>query len=123
MSWPAKIFLGAAMSWVASVALGLLFATMASGRFRLETLQLPGVIQVALVDSTAVALVVTPFAVWSLRTGVRNFFAYGTVLWIILALYDLLVIPRTGSYGPLGLFVLGVLGLVTMGLIPRQRSA
>ncbi len=122
MSWLTRIFLGAAMSWVASVALGLLFATMASGRFWLGGLRLPGVVPVALVVSTGVALVVTPIAVWSLRTGIKNCVVYGSILWIILAAYDVLVTPRSAGYGLYGLVLLAVVGLVILGLVPAPRD-
>ena len=120
MSMSNRIFLAAALSWIYSVTLGFLFAACTSGRFSLSTLRLPGVVPVALVVSTVIAIIITPIAVWSVRTGTKNLYRYGPILWIALATYELLVIPRTGAYGPYGLLFLGVLGLAILGLIPAK---
>lgn len=116
-----RVLLAAALSWSYSVTLGLLFAVSVSGRFSLSTLRLPGVVPVALIISTVASIVITPIAVWSLRTGVRNLRIYAPILWIVLAIYDLVVIPRTGAYGPYGLFLLGTAGLVVIGFIPATK--
>jgi len=118
MSWFNRLLLGTTMSWVGSATLGLLFAACASGRFSLNTLRLPAVAQVALIGSTIVSIIIAPLAVWSLRAGARNLCIYGPILWIILAAYVVLVIPRTGPFGLHGLFFLAILGLVILGSIP-----
>lgn len=123
MSMWNRVLLAAAISWGYAVTLGLLFAACASGRFSFSTLRLPGVIPVALVISTVVAIIMTPFAVWSVRTGTKNLCIYGPILWIVLAAYILLVIPRSGAYGPYGLLLLGVVGLIALGLIPAPKVA
>ena len=102
------------------MTLGLLFAACASGHFSIRTLRLPGVVPVALIISTAIAIGMTPIAVWSLRTGTRNLCTYGPILWILLAACDVLVIPRTGT-GPWGLIPLAILGLFVLGRIPATR--
>jgi len=116
-----RLLLAAAISWSYSVTLGLLFAACASGRFSFRTLRLPGVVPVALIISTVIAVVVTPVAVWSLRTGMKNLAIYGPILWIALATYEVVVIPRTGAHGPYGLLLFGVVGLAVLGLIPGTK--
>ena len=116
-----RVLLAAAMSWVFSVTLGLLFAACTSGRFWLGTLRLPGVIAVALMISTDAAIAMTPVAIWSVRTGGKNLLLYAPILWIMLATYDVLVVPRTGAYGPYGLLILGLIGSVILGFIPPAK--
>lgn len=113
-----RIMLAAALSWSYSLTQGLLFAVCASGRWSFSTLRLPGVVPVALIVSTAVAVVITPLAVWSVRTGVKNLYIYAPILWITLATYNVIVTPRSGFYGLYGLFLLGIVGLVILGFIP-----
>ena len=113
--------LGVVMSWTYSFTLGALFAVCTSERRSFSSLWLPGVFPVVLLGSTVVALCVAPIAVWSLRTGTKNLCIYGPILWIVLAAYILLVLPRTGAYGPYGLLLLGVAGLIALGLIPAAK--
>jgi hypothetical protein len=113
------MLLAAAMSWSYSATLGFLFAACASGRFSFDTLRLPGVVSVSLVSSTVIAIAMTPIALWSVRTGAKNLCIYGPILWVVLAAYILVLIPRTGAHSPYGLLLLGVVGLVVLGLIPR----
>jgi hypothetical protein len=116
-----RILLAGALSWGYSVSLGLLFASCASGRFSLSTLRLPGVVPVALIISTVVSIIITPIAVWSVRTGVKNLCVYAPILWIALATYDVLVVPKASAYGFYGLLLLGVIGLVVLGFIPAAE--
>ena len=118
-----RILVAAIMSWGYSVTLGLLFAIVVSEDHSPKDLLLPGVIPTALLGSTIVAIAITPLAIWSVRTGVRNLWFYGPILWAALAAYVLFAIPRAGHYGPYGLLFLAVFGLVALGLIPaRQRE-
>ena len=121
MSFLNRVLLAAAMSWSFSVTLGLLFAACASGNFSLNTLRLPGVVPVAVIVSTVVSAVVTPLTVWALRTGAKNLCVYGPILWIVLAVYEVVVVPRTGLFGLSGLLVLGLGGVVILGLIPSAK--
>jgi hypothetical protein len=121
MSMLNRVLLAAGISWVCAVTLRLLFAARASGRFSLNTLTLPGVIPVALIVSTVAALLMTPIAVWSVRTGVKNLSVYVPILWVVLAAYIVLVIPRTGAHGPYGLFLQGIAGAVILGFIPAAK--
>lgn len=121
MNWWNRILTAAVMSWGYSVTLGLLFATVLSESHSPRDLLLPGVIPVALIGSTMVAIAITPVAIWSVRTGGRNLWLYGPILWTALAAYVVFAIPRAGHYGPYGLLFLAVLGLVALGLIPARR--
>lgn len=114
-----RILVAAALSWFYSVTLGLLFA-IAAGNYSLGTLLLPGVVPVALLGSTVVSGLMTPLAFWTLRTGARNLWLYGPVLWIALAAYIVFAMPRAGHYGQYGLLFLAVLGLVVLGFIPAK---
>lgn len=116
-----RVVLAAGMSWAYSVTLGLLFAACAPGRFSLSTLRLPGVVPVAVIVSTVVSIVLTPAAVWSVRTGLKNLCTYGSILWVVLAAYEVFVMPRTGAYSPYGLFILAIIGLAALGFIPAAK--
>jgi hypothetical protein len=122
MSIVSRLAWAAAMSWIYSFTLGALFAVCTSERQSFSSLLLPGVLPVVLPGSTVVAIIMTPIAVWSVRTGTKNLCIYGPVLWIALAAYILLVIPKTGAYGPYGLFFLGVVGLILLGLISTPKA-
>jgi hypothetical protein len=115
-----RILIAAVMSWAYSVTLGLLFAVVVSEDHSLRTLTLPGVVPVALTGSTIVAIAITPVAIWSVRTGARNLWLYGPILWIALAAYVVFAIPKAGHYGQYGLLFLAVLGLVALGFIPAR---
>jgi hypothetical protein len=115
-----RILVAAVMSWAYSVTLGLLFATVLSENHSPRDLLLPGVVPATLVGSTIVAVAITPVAIWAVRTGVRNLWLYGPILWIALAAYVVLAIPRAGHYGQYGLLFLAVLGLVVLGFIPAR---
>jgi hypothetical protein len=116
-----RILLGAAISWVYAVTLGLLFAGCASGRFSFETLRLPGVVPVALIVATGASIAITPIAAWSVRTGARNLRIYGPLLWLALAGYIILVMPKAGAWGPPGLLCLSIVGLVALGFVPAAK--
>lgn len=113
-----RVLLAAVVSWLFSATLGLLFAACASGQLSFATLRVPGVAPIALVGSSLVALLFTPIVMWSLRAGIQNLCRYGPVLWLFLALYVVLVIPRIGIFGPIGLFVLALIGALVLGFVP-----
>jgi hypothetical protein len=118
-----RVLLAAAMSWSYSFTLGALFAVCTSERRSFSSLLLPGVLPVVLLGSTVIAIIVTPVAVWSVRTGTKNLCIYGPILWVVLAAYIFLVIPKTGADGPYGLIFLSVVGLIVLGLIPAPKAA
>jgi Na+/melibiose symporter-like transporter len=103
------------------VTLGLLFAVVVSEDHSLRSLMLPGIVPAALIGSTIVAIAITPVAIWSVRTGARNLWFYGPILWIALAAYVVFAIPRAGHYGQYGLLFVAVIGLVILGFIPAAK--
>jgi peptidoglycan/LPS O-acetylase OafA/YrhL len=117
-----RILLAAALTCAYSTTLAFLFAVTVSGNYSPRTLLLPGVVPVALIGSTIGSILVTPIAVWAIRTGRRNLWLYGPILWVGLAAYIVFAIPRTGHYGPYGLLLLAVLGLVVLGFLPERQS-
>ena len=117
-----RILVAAVISWTYSVTLGLLFAVAASENHSLRTLLLPAVVPVALIGSAIVAIAMTPVAFWSVRTGGRNLWFYGPILWIALAAYIVFVFPKVGYYGQYGLVFLAALGLVVLGFIPGELT-
>lgn len=123
MSMLKRILLATAISWIYSVTLGLLFGIVVSERHTPRDLLLPGIVPVALIGSTIVSIAITPLAIWSVRTGAKNLWLYGPILWIALAAYIAFAIPRAGHYGQYGLLFLAVLGLVVLGLIPTKVNA
>ncbi len=106
MSMVKRILLAAALSWVYSVTLGLVFAATLLGRLSLEPLALPGVIPVALLGSSIVAVAIAPLSMWALRAGARNLWTYGPALWVVLAAFAVAVAPKIGRYGPPALVLL-----------------
>jgi hypothetical protein len=115
-----RILVAAIMSWAYSVTLALLFAIVLSENHSPKDLLLPGVVPATLIGSTIVAIAMTPVAIWSMRTGTRNLWFYGPMLWITLAAYVVFAIPRVGHYGQYGLLFLAALGLVVLGFIPAR---
>ena len=117
-----RLLVAAATTWTLSVLLGLWFVVAVAGQFRLGTLLLPGVVPVAVIVSTAVSLLITPLAAWSMRTGRRNLRLFTPALWLVLAAYVALVIPRTGQLGLLGLLPIAVIGVTVVALIPPSDA-
>jgi hypothetical protein len=125
-----RVLVAAAMSWSFSVTLGLLFAVCVaspdlkeSGHFWFYALRLPGVVPVALIVGTAISILMTPLATWSVRTGVKNLLIYAPILWIALATYIFaaLVIWKNPAYGLYGVACLGAVGAAALGFIPPTR--
>ena len=112
-----RILLAVAMSLAFSLTLGLLFAAHASGHFSIQTLQLPGVVPVALIGSMVASILMLPFTIWAVRTGTKNLRTYAPMLWIALAAY-VLAVPGTGAYVLWGLALLATFGSVLLGFIP-----
>lgn len=110
------------MTWASAIALGLWFAVNASGKLDPSALLLPAVIPVALIVSSVGALLMLPFAIWASRTGWRNIYRYGPLLWSVLAVYVFFVLPSAGKVGLFGLVLLGAVGLVGLGLVPPRDS-
>jgi hypothetical protein len=86
-------------------------------------LRLPAVFPVALMTSTAISILITPVAIWSVRTGVRNLVIYAPILWIALAAYvfTVLVIWKNAAYGLYGVAFSGAVGAAVLGFIPATK--
>ncbi len=82
---------------------------------------LPGEVPVAFIGATITAIVMTPIAAWSVRTGARNLCLYGPILWIGLAAWLVAVVPRNPAYGEYSVLILGFVGLVFLGFIPARK--
>lgn len=121
MSRPNRVMLAAAMSWCFSVTLGLLFAVSFSGHFVFQMLLLPETSFIAIAVSTAISILLIPFAAWSIRTGPKNLRVYAPLLWVALAIYVVMVVPRSGNHGLYGLLFFAVAGLVILGFIPAAK--
>jgi hypothetical protein len=108
-----------------ATTLGALLAIVLSDDHSPGVLLFPAVAPVVLLASTLVAVLITPVTVWALRTGTKNLWRYGPVLWLVLAMYILFAIPHAGHYGQYGLVAIAVLGLIIIGCIPAtdQRSS
>lgn len=125
-----RVLLAAAMSWGFSVTLGLLFAVCVgsrdmrdSGRSSFDVLRLPGVVPDVLMIGTAISILITPVATWSVRTGVKNLLIYAPILWVALATYifTVLVIWKNAAYGLYGVAFLGAVGAAVLGFIPATK--
>lgn len=120
-----RILVAAALSWSFSSTLGVLYATGLFGKFALSSLRLPGVIQLSILFSSVISVVILPFAVWSLRAGLRNMLICTPLLWLSLATYIVVVIPRGANlfvgFYPYGLFALAIGGLILIGFLPAAK--
>lgn len=114
-----QILLGASVAWCGATLLGLLYAACASGRISLDTLRLPGVVPVALLISSGIALLMTPLVVWALKSGEKSLIAYGVALFALLVVYMVLVAPTNPEFGLYGSVLLGITGLVIIGFLHR----
>jgi hypothetical protein len=112
-----RLLLAALVSWLCSVTLGLWFAAWYTGRFRPEMLGVAGTVPIALMISTAGALLITPLAAWSARTGLRNLRGFVPTLWLVLAAGIVLGI------GVLGTFVVALAGVTAVGFVPPRDRA
>ena len=109
------------MSWAASVAAGLVFACFTTGQFSLETLALPAVVPVAVIGSTVIAVLITPFVAWAMRTGPKNLYTYGFVLWVVAVIYPIWAVPRMAQLGFYSSVALTVCGLILLGFVPARE--
>ncbi len=113
-----RILLGIGFSWVFSFTLGLTFVFCAFGK---DALTLPAVFRMALSVSTLISLLFAPLAIWAAKTGARNLFIYGPILWLILAAHIVIGVKHRLALTQASLFILSVVGLVVLGLIPRRK--
>lgn len=84
-------------------------------------LLLPETSFIAITVSTAISILLIPFAAWSIRTGSKNLRIYAPLLWVLLVIYVVVIVPRSGNHGLYGLLFFAVAGLVILGFIPAAK--
>lgn len=112
-----QIALAACISWFSSTLLGLLFAICMEACFSLDTLQLPGVIPIAVITSSEIALGMTPLVFWCLRIKDPNWLYYGVGLLILLSVYIVYVTPVHAGFGFYGSIILAAVGLTVIKIM------
>jgi len=134
--WAKKIpsFYAFGISWIFAFTLGCVLAGWPSAAIQekdakylsinliLAMMLLP---PVGLVVSTIAAILISPLARWSSRTGKRNLVIYGSLLWLVIALFIVSVQLKFKELEPFGFWgpiILGVVGLIVIGRIPPQKS-
>jgi hypothetical protein len=117
MSTPSSIPLGKrilvsfGISWLAAVSLGIIYGARVVGRVSIADLWVMGVIQIATIVSTVIAIFLTPLTAWVLQS-------YSSIKWIF-CLWLLLIIWVFAAYAAslFGLIIVGALLLSIGGLV------
>ncbi len=112
-----QIALAACISWFSSTLLGLLFAIRTEACFSLDTLQLPGVIPIAVITSSEIAVGMTPMVFWCLRIKDHKWLYYGVGLLILLSVYIVYVTPVHAGFGFYGSVILAAVGLAVIKIM------
>lgn len=114
-----RILVAACVAWFSATFLAVLFATGTPGDLSIHTLLLPGVMPVAVMCSTMIAVFMTPLVYWDLRSNNRNLGFYGWGLFLFLAAYIGLITPTDAQLSLYGSLALGFVGVVAIGLFHR----
>lgn len=114
-----RILVAACVTWSSSTFLALLFAAGTSGDLSIHTLLLPGVIPIAVMFSTVIAVFMTPLVYWSLTSNNRSLGFYGWGLFLFLAAYIGLITPANAQLSLYGSLAIGVVGVAAIGLFHR----
>lgn len=114
-----RVFVAACVSWFSATPLALLFAAGTSGDLSIHALLLPGVIPVAVMLSTLIAVFMTPLVYWSLKSNSRNLALYGWGLLLFLAAYIGWMTPTNAQLSLYGSLAIGVVGVVAIGFYHR----
>lgn len=112
-----RILLGVGFSWIISVTLGIVFAIATLGK---DAPTLPAVLPMTVGISSLISLLFSPLATWAARTGPRNLFTYGPILWAVLAVHIVVGAKHWLPLTETSLFALGVVGTVVIGFVPRR---
>jgi hypothetical protein len=110
--------IAASMTWLYSVTLGILFAIHGDGKFHFDLLLIPAAYDAPVVFSSLLALIVLPFAFWSIGNGVRRHLIFGPILWIAIAVFEC---AAPAVYNLVGAVLLAVLGLVALRVVPATK--
>lgn len=114
-----RLLIAASVAWFSATSLALLFATGTSGDLSIHTLLLSGVIPVAVMFSTVIAVFMTPLVYWSLTSNNRNLGFYGSGLFLFLAAYIGMITPTNVQLSLYGSLAIGVVGVIAIGLVHR----
>jgi hypothetical protein len=117
MSTPGSIPLGKrilvsfGISWLAAVSLGIIYGARVVGKGSIADLWVMGIIQIATIVSTVIAIFLTPLTAWVLES-------YASIKWIF-CLWSLLIVWIFAAFaaGLYGLIIDGALLLSIGGLV------
>jgi hypothetical protein len=112
-----RVLLAAAVSWCSASFLALLFAACVGDRMSLDPLRRSGVVPIALLTSTEIAIVMTPLVLWAFRSARRRGIICGLGLFVIIFGYIVIVTPINPLWGLYGSVLLGASGLMIIGYI------
>jgi hypothetical protein len=106
-----RIFASFGISWLAAVSLGIIYGARVVGRVSISDLWVMGVIQIATIVSTVIAIFLTPLTAWVLQS-------YASIKWIF-CLWLLLIIWIFAAFAArlYGLIIDGALLLSIGGLV------
>jgi len=109
----------AGISLAAAASLGLLYGACIIRSASIKTLWQAGVVQISFILSSAIALVfVTPLTVWALKPAHSAKWIFP--LWFVLAIYCVLVTPRSAFFGLYGTLFLAVIGLISIRVLAHR---
>jgi len=95
-----RILVSFGISWLAAVSLGIIYGVRVVGRISIADLWIMGVIPIATIISSVIAVFLTPLIAWILRSyAVIKWIA---VLWLLMVLWVLAIIGLSQN-GPLAL--------------------
>jgi hypothetical protein len=112
-----QVLLGAVLSWIMSVTLGMVFAVSSLGKGAFFS---PAALSMTVGISSLIALVGSPLAAWAARAGGRNLLVYGSVLWGVLAAHIIVGVKHWLPLSQESLLALAVAGTVAIGFVPRR---
>ena len=83
----------------------------------MDTLQLPGVIPIAVITSSEIAVGMTPLVFWCLKIKDHNWLYYGVGILILLSVYIVYVTPVHAGFGFYGSIILAAIGLIAIRIL------
>jgi hypothetical protein len=104
-----RIFISFVISWFASVSLGIIYGARVVNRASFADLWVMGVVQVAAIISSVIALLLTPLVAWGLRS--YSVIKWFLLLWLLMVAWVVTIIAVTHN----GAFVLDGALLLTIG--------
>jgi hypothetical protein len=114
-----RILISFGISWLASVSLGIIYGARVAGTVSRADLWVMGVIQIATIVSTVIAILLTPLTAWALQS-------YASIKWIfclwLLLIIWIFVAFAASLYGLIidGALLLSIGGLVGIRFIVRR---